>query len=219
MDTLSSWHGRAMVLAWGFALPLGVLIARFFKIMPRQDWPNELDNRVWWRSHLILQWCGTVMSIVGLVLIVIKLKGELRSETLHHLFGWATLALLCVQILGGVFRGTTGGPTQRDFEGSLRGDHFDMTVRREIFEVVHKFAGYLALVLGAGAVVSGLWAANGPIWMWIGIALWWGALVVTSLILQRQKRAYDTYQAIWGPSPDLPGNKTRPIGIGVFRKP
>ena len=37
------WHARSMVLGWSVLLPLGILIARFFKIIPGQDWPRVLD--------------------------------------------------------------------------------------------------------------------------------------------------------------------------------
>jgi hypothetical protein len=33
----ASWHARLMVLGWAVLLPLGALIARYFKVMPRQD--------------------------------------------------------------------------------------------------------------------------------------------------------------------------------------
>jgi hypothetical protein len=39
----AAWHGRIMVFCWGIVLPLGVLAARFFKVMPLQDWPAVLD--------------------------------------------------------------------------------------------------------------------------------------------------------------------------------
>jgi hypothetical protein len=37
--------------------------------------------------------------------------------------------------------------------------------------------------------------------------------------LQRAGRCIDTYQAIWGLDPDLPGNRRRPIGFGIVRRP
>ncbi len=39
------WHARCMVLAWGVLMPLGALIARFFKVTPSHAWPRELDGR------------------------------------------------------------------------------------------------------------------------------------------------------------------------------
>ena len=38
------WHARLMVLGWAVLLPVGVLVARFYKVTPQQDWPRELDN-------------------------------------------------------------------------------------------------------------------------------------------------------------------------------
>ena len=51
----AAWHGRLMVLAWAVLLPVGVLVARFFKVMPGQDWPLRLDNKSWWHAHRLLQ--------------------------------------------------------------------------------------------------------------------------------------------------------------------
>ncbi len=43
----TSWHGRMMVLAWTILLPSGMFVARFCKILPRQDWPTSLDSKIW----------------------------------------------------------------------------------------------------------------------------------------------------------------------------
>jgi hypothetical protein len=53
--------------------------------------------------------------------------------------------------------------------------------------------------------------------MWLGLGLWWIGLAGLSIVLQRDGRAIDTYQAIWGPDTRHPGNARRPIGIGVVR--
>jgi hypothetical protein len=46
-----SWHARIMTLAWGILVPLGIIIARYCKISPKQDWPQQLDNHLWWNTH------------------------------------------------------------------------------------------------------------------------------------------------------------------------
>jgi hypothetical protein len=43
-------------------------------------------------------------------------------------------------------------------------------------------------------------------------------LVAAFAVLQIRGRAVDTYQAIWGPDLDLPGNRMKPIGFGVRRR-
>ncbi len=211
-----AWHGRSMVLAWGVLVPVGVLAARFFKILPGQDWPRQLDSHAWWLTHRILHYIAGLLTVTGLVLVLNGLASFGASGT-HAVFGWAVVALTCAQFLGGWFRGTKGGPTDSQANGSLRGDHYDMTPRRLAFEIIHKVGGYSALVIAMLAILTGLWRANAPVWMWLGLAAWWSSLIVLSAVLQRAGRAVDTYQAIWGPDARHPGNARRPIGIGIVR--
>lgn len=92
-----------------------------------------------------------------------------------------------------------------------------MSRRRRIFEHVHKTLGYGALLLSALTLLAGLWVADAPRWMWLGLLAWWLVLVVVAVRLQRQGRCIDTYQAIWGPDPHHPGAGVRPIGWGIRR--
>ena len=211
MGTLLSWHGRFMVLAWGICAPLGVVVARYLKVLPWQDWPRQLDSQVWWVLHRVLQYGATALTVIAL--IVILFEGREYAAATHRLLGYLVVALTVAQVLGGWLRGSKGGPT----EPSRAGDHFDMTPRRLVFEYVHKICGYAALLVSGAAILTGLWLANGPVWMWLCLGLWWLALAVVAAVLQRRGWAVDTYQAIWGPDPALPGNRTPPIGIGVRR--
>ncbi|MGF6935541.1 putative membrane protein [Paraburkholderia sp. UCT70] len=214
----AAWHGRGMVLAWGILIPLGVLIARYFKITPRQVWPEELDNKFWWRWHRRLQYVGTFIAVCALVIVIQYARQATAIAHIHGLLGWATMLLAATQIASGVLRGTKGGPTgELAAEGSYRGDHYDMTRRRIVFEYVHKFGGVLALLIAGSAIVIGLFVADAPRWMLIIILLWWCLLGVAAGALQMSGRCIDTYQAIWGPDPLHPGNKIKVIGIGVRR--
>ncbi|MEO1550747.1 MAG: cytochrome b561 domain-containing protein [Pseudomonadota bacterium] len=208
-----AWHGRAMTLAWAVLAPLAVLVARYFKVLPGQDWPRELDNLVWWRSHWIGQGLVVLLSLVGLALIY----GRSAPLGWHGTLGYTLLGLMAVQVAMGLFRGSKGGPTAPDGVGSLRGDHYDMTSWRVMFEWAHKSVGYGMLLVAVAVVVLGLWEANAPRWMWLVIVLWWMLLAVSAAYLQRQGRAVDTYQAIWGPDPIHPGNTRKPIGWGIRR--
>ncbi|MFK7750987.1 MAG: cytochrome b561 domain-containing protein [Sedimentitalea sp.] len=212
-----SWHARIMVLAWGVMVPFGIFVARYFKVAPGQDWPRKLDSRFWWNTHRVCQYGACALMVVGLTLI---LNAPPVGSTGPHVYlGWSVLALALVQITGGLLRGTKGGPTEPASDGSLHGDHFDMTPRRLWFEYVHKTAGYAALALSGATILSGLWQANGPNWMWLALMGWWGGLIAASVRLQRRGMAIDTYQAIWGPDPSLPGNQRAPIGLGITRHP
>jgi hypothetical protein len=197
-----AWHGRLMVLGWGVLIPLGVVAARFLKVTPRQDWPHELDNRFWWRSHLTLQYAGGVCMAAGFILILAGGPG-LAQAWLHRALGYCVLALGALQFLAGWLRGSKGGPSEQD----MRGDHYDMTARRRIFEHVHRTFGYLAVGLAMAAVLTGLWAANAPLWMWIAIAGWWALLGAAFMRLQLLGWHVSSYHAIWGPDPAHPGNR------------
>ncbi len=216
LDLYQAWHGRLMVLAWSILFPLGILVARFFKITPNQDWPNQLDNTFWWHLHRVSQYLGGVAVIVALALVLNSSSG-LGAIHYHGPSGWFVIVLCAVQFLSAWLRGSKGGPTDPAPDGSLRGDHFDMTLRRRIFEWVHKVVGYVTVFLALAVTGTGLWAVNAPLWMWLVILLWWCLLGAAYRRLQQQGRAVDTYQAIWGPDQDLPGNAVKPIGWGVVR--
>lgn len=209
-----SWHARLMVLGWGILSPVAVLIARFFKIMPGQDWPRELDNQTWWLTHWIGQSLVIGLSLVGLYLV---LPLSEQSLTLHQWMGRLVLGLAVIQVLLGLFRGSKGGPTDPARDGSYSGHHYDMTRWRRLFESLHKTIGYGVLLCAAATILSGLWEANAPNWMWLALALWWPLLVLAFLMMQKRGMAIDTYQAIWGDDPDLPGNRGPKPGWGVKR--
>ncbi|MCK0168044.1 cytochrome b561 domain-containing protein [Jannaschia sp. S6380] len=203
------YHGRLMVIAWGFLVPAGVIAARFFKVLPNQRFPEEVGNLVWWRSHLVAQ-IGALLLMLGGLYLVLTRPETTDSLTvgiwIHRAFGWAVLWLGLTQALSGAFRGSKGGPTDRR---NMRGDHYDMTPRRLAFEILHKAAGYAALGLSMGAVLSGMWQANAPIWMWIVLPAWWAMLAVLFVLFQRRGMVIDTYVALWGPDAIHPGNARR----------
>ena len=211
-----AWHGRLMVLSWGLLLPLGILVARFFKVTPSQAWPAVLDRKTWWRAHLWMQGSGVALMSVG-VLLVLGHGGGM-PDTLarwHHLGGWALVACAALQVGGGLLRGSKGGPTSN----CLRGDHYDMSARRVVFEWLHKVIGWSSLPLAIATIGIGLALADAPRWMPLLLGAWWLTLAALALALQRAGFCIDTYQAIWGPDPRHPGNRRRPIGWGITSFP
>lgn len=219
----TAWHGRAMTLAWVVLFPLGIFAARFYKITPKQNWPERLDNKAWWYAHLALQCSGGVAVTVAIILIwpgnwAGNWPGKIGTAGVHAWLGWSAVTLCAVQFLGGWLRGSKGGPEEQAIGKPLAGDHYDMTRRRRFFEYAHKVTGYAALLAAVAALINGLWAANAPRWMWLVIAAWLIALVALAIRLQRRGFTADTYQAIWGPSQDHPGNRVQPIGWGIRRR-
>jgi ABC-type branched-subunit amino acid transport system permease subunit len=216
-----AWHGRLMVLAWSVLLPLGIFVARYLKVTPTQDWPQQLDRKLWWHSHLVLQISGVLCMSLALGIAWAKTGRTDFGRSIHVTLGWFVVALAWLQLLGGYLRGSKGGPTNLDGDTDLarieRGDHYDMTPRRLAFEWVHKIGGYGALALSVLVTGLGLELARAPAWMWLTISLWWVMLLGMTVRLQRAGRCIDTYQAIWGPDLRHPGNATPAIGWGIHR--
>lgn len=210
-----AWHARSMVLAWGVLLPLGALIARYYKVTPSQRWPAQLDNTAWWHAHRTLQYSGAALMLVGVALAWGGSVGATAVARAHAISGWALFALGCLQIAMSWLRGSKGGPTA----AQLRGDHYDMTRWRQIFERSHKGLGWFCVLLMLAVIALGLMAADAPRWMPVVLSIWWLLLAAWAAHLQCQGRCIDTYQAIWGPALEHPGNRVAPIGWGVRRPP
>ena len=215
IETAVAWHARLMVLAWGVLLPLGALAARFFKVLPGQDWPRVLDAKPWWHAHRLLQWSGVALMTLALALVLARhgAPGQAPTAVAHVWLGWLLAAAAWLQVAAGHARGSKGGPTA----AGLRGDHYDMTPRRVRFERLHKGLGWAALAGARACIGLGLLAGDAPRWMPLGLALWWALLGTAFVRLQRAGRCIDTYQAIWGPDPAHPGNRCPPVGWGVRR--
>lgn len=209
----AAWHARCMVLAWSVLLPLGVLAARYFKVLPGQNWPQQLDHPGWWAAHRVTQYSGIAIMTLGLALAYnMGSRSNLFAQA-HVWAGWALCIAGWAQVCGGWLRGSKGGPT----EAGLRGDHYDMTPRRLAFETIHKTLGWLCLLAAILVTALGLVVADAPRWMALALTLWWAALALTATVLQKRGRCVDTYQAIWGPGAEHPGNGMAPIGWGIRR--
>jgi hypothetical protein len=210
-----AWHARLMTLAWGVIVPTGVLIARYWKIWPNQQWPETLDHKGWWHSHRFGQLIATGLMLVGVWLVWVPSRGHNLSliGQLHLILGWSLMLCVAVQVVGGFLRGSKGGPT----DVQLQGDHFDMTPRRRLFERIHKVVGWLSVFVAMATILLGLWWADAPRWMPLMLLTFWIALLIAALRWQHKGQCIDTYQAIWGQDPRLPGLRYAPIGLGVRR--
>jgi Eukaryotic cytochrome b561 len=208
-----AWHARSMVLAWGVLVPAAILVARYWKIWPGQQWPLELDNKNWWNLHRLLHSIALLLITAGAILALQHRGASSFSVSLHTLLGWSLVALAWFQVFGGILRGSKGGPT----EPGLRGDHFDMSRRRQRFERIHKSLGWLSLPLAIATIVLGLITTDAPRWMPFVLVGWWAALGGLAWRWQKEHRCIDTYQAIWGNDGHLPGLEQPPIGWGIQR--
>jgi len=222
ISTEVAWHGRLMVLAWTILMPTGLIVARFYKITPAQDWPRQLDNPFWFVNHRRLGYGIALVTTLAIALVSWSTDAVALSSGIHAVGGWLVFALGWFQIVGALLRGTHGGPLD-SFTRQPRplehwpGDHFSMTTRRVVFEYSHKLVGYVLVPLVVWMIYSGLHIADAPNWMWIVISAWFLVCFGVCVHLQRSGKCIDTYQAIWGLDRTLPGYRRGPIGWGIRR--
>ncbi len=208
-------HAVIMVLTWGIMVPASLVITRFFKVMPGQNYPEETDSKFWMRTHRVMSTTVVFVSTFGAGVAVLALNG-ISFASLHAKWGFAVVVLGWCQLFIAMQRGTHGGPwglknpdrivKPRD---EWFGDHYNMTLRRRIFETIHISTGYLTAIAGMVAITLGI-IQFGLAWPWHAA---YGALVFAILFsywkFSRQGRRVPTYQAIWGLSPEHPGNQER----------
>lgn len=219
----TAWHGRLMTFAWGLVAPASIFVARYFKIVPGQKWPEFLDNPFWFKNHRRLGYAIGVITLLAL-LVGIAGSGALVApwNSLHASLGWLVIVCMAVQIFGSRLRGTHGGPVdpftrKRKPPEQWPGDHYDMSRRRVVYEFTHKLLGYVVVALAVLVLYLGLRNADAPRWMWLGLTAWWLLCIGATLLLQYRVGCIDTYQAIWGLDRSLPGYRRSPVGIAIRR--
>jgi hypothetical protein len=209
------YHALLMVGIWFVLVPICIITIRFGKPKPTLNGIRikvSIWNAPWWwfsihKYGLIL---AISLALAGAIVAVAVSGGF--SGSLHSIFGIATVTLGCLQIMGGWLRGTHGGRNYYTADPNdpttWRGDHYDMTRRRRIFEAYHKTAGYFVYFFAAGAVATGL--MQYPI---AGLGEFVIAVVlvafVLSIALEYKGLRYDGYRAAHGYNPEHPFNKAR----------
>ena len=140
----------------GPSLPLGTLRGAISQDQPRQDWPRELDGKIWWHGHRSLQYTGGVAMALALVSSSYAPKVPKTAARIGAV-GSTVAALAAAQFLSAWLRGPRGARRRRRRMVRGRGTTTTMTPRRILFERFHKTTGYLLILLATVATyrVSG----------------------------------------------------------------
>lgn len=193
-------HAALMIAAWAVLLPAGAVLARYGKVTADQDFPREVDNPYWWNWHRLLQYSGVAVATAAFASVLAETGG--RFATAHGVVGLAVLALGWAQVAAGWLRGTKGGPTETGADPvrpeTWRGDHYDMTPRRRLFERWHKVAGWIALGLSGLALLLGAALVGSPAWLLGLLGAVQGCALAGCLDGALRGRWVDTYRALWG---------------------
>ncbi|MDO4637306.1 MAG: hypothetical protein Q4B13_07145 [Lautropia sp.] len=222
LNLFDVWHGVLMAFAGVILVPVGVMAARYWKIVPGQDWPRVLNHRGWQYVHLLSGGVACLCLVLGVMLAFLGMSLSHHLMHFHGWSGWGVMALLLLMVLNILLRGSVGGPGRHQARTlvhlhDIPGDHYDMTRRRRFFERVHRWLGYGWLVALMATVVGGYWYVNVPRGLMAVTVIWWAGLVLLAVRWERQGRAVDGYQARWGPSMAHPGNRIPLLGGGLRR--
>jgi hypothetical protein len=209
------YHAIVMVSIWFILVPICIISIRFGKPKPKLHGITEavkLTNPVWWwfSVHKYGLYLAVGLSLAALGVAMVVSSGF--SGSVHSIFGITTVILGCLQVISGWLRGKHGGryyytadPNDPD---TWRGDHYDMTPRRQKFEAYHKTAGYFAGFFAVGAVASGLMQFPMPVLT--GVILFAGLFILgLCIVLEYKGLRYDGYRAAHGNDPDHPYNLAR----------
>ncbi|HET9717935.1 MAG TPA: cytochrome b561 domain-containing protein [Pseudolabrys sp.] len=210
-----NYHALLMVGIWLVLVPICIITIRYGKPRPT---PFGIRKEIrlrhiewWWFSvHKFGFYIAIGLSLAGGAVALAVSRGF--SGSVHSIFGIATIALGCLQIVSAWLRGTHGGryyfKADPNDPSTWRGDHFDMTPRRRKFEAYHKTAGYFAGFFAVGAMASGLMQYPMPI---LAGVIFVAAFVIVGvcIFLEYKGLRYDGYRAAFGNNPDHPYNKAR----------
>lgn len=210
-----NYHAILMFSIWFVMVPICIITIRFFKPRPSEfgiTTKIKLTNIRWWwfNVHKYGLFLAIGLSLAGLAVALVVSGGF--SGSVHSIFGITAITLGCLQVITALFRGTHGGRyynnADPDDPSTWHGDHFDMTLRRRLFEAYHKNAGYLAGFFATGAVASGLMQYHMPVLTGIALVM---ALVLFAAwaVFEFKGMKYDGYRAVFGLNPEHPHNKAR----------
>ena len=85
---MKRWHGLLSMMSWGVLLPMGMMLARYFR---RQE-------PYWFYGHMAVQGTGFLVGIAAVVLGFRLDEDGLNNIHVHKAIGIAILAMASLQV-------------------------------------------------------------------------------------------------------------------------
>ena len=86
---MKRWHGLLSMMSWGVLLPMGMMLARYFR---RQD-------PYWFYGHMAIQGIGFLVGIAAVV-IGFRLNDDgLKNIDVHKAIGISILTMASLQVI------------------------------------------------------------------------------------------------------------------------
>ncbi|KAL3130178.1 hypothetical protein ABBQ38_008483 [Trebouxia sp. C0009 RCD-2024] len=134
-EQLTHVHGWLMCLAWGFLIPVGVVIACFRTVRGMGTW--------WFHLHRALQILGFLVSLAGLSVGVYLDPNEGGLKWQHKIIGITVNVMALVQVLAGILIKPPA-----------------TNVLRRVWNVSHWTLGRSALALGIANIFIGMFLSS-----------------------------------------------------------
>lgn len=149
-QSLSTWlqvHILTMYIAWGFVLPIGVLIPMSFRRAFE-------DKAIWFKIHRFMQTIGVLLLIIGCSVAFANVK--LHFHETHQTLGLAVFVLALFQPFNAILR-----PSHKINAGVIPRS-------RKLWEIMHKNLGRAVIIMAwvnmiLGARLLEEWYSTSPI--------------------------------------------------------
>lgn len=169
---LIALHGLFMFLGWGVLLQAGAFIARYFR---------HVENAFWFKMHRGLQVSGLLLALAGFICAIMSVPFD-HFKFAHGGLGLVIMIIGLTQPLNALFR-----PHPTDENGIKSKGRF-------IWEIFHKNAGRLALLLALINITLGFFLAVVPVAVWATWFAVFGLYVIVHIMMEirfimRDKRA------------------------------
>ncbi|CAF3874465.1 unnamed protein product [Rotaria sp. Silwood2] len=135
--SLMKAHAVIMIFTWLFYVPLGILMALYFK----KTWPDRkvCGKPIWFAVHRALMTVSAVLTIIAFMLVVAYKKGkwipqEEKLEFNHSVIGIIVVCFTLIQLIMALYR------CEHDEK------------YRYVFNYTHGFVGLMALIFSAVAM-------------------------------------------------------------------
>jgi len=145
LRTIHFIHASLMMVSWGFLLPSGTLLAKFYKHRP---------NGLWFKLHRGIQVLGLLLAITGWIIALINFnvfKDYGFRNYQHGICGMVVMLLGILQPLNALIR--PHGPASPDEAKSTK---------RFAWEIWHKSSGWIAVGLAIPTIVLGTLSLPSP---------------------------------------------------------
>jgi len=182
LRTIHFLHGSLMMASWGFLLPSGTLLAKFYKHRP---------DGLWFKLHRGIQMLGLLLAVIGWIIALVNFNVFLDvgfRNYQHGICGMVVMILGILQPLNALIR-----PHAPESEAEAK------STKRVVWEIWHKSSGWMAVGLAIPTIVLGTLSLPSlddqkSFQMGYGIACGCGLLGLVAYIFY-DKKTYEQQQA------------------------